>query len=202
MDTATCAYADTLLAGQVTKHSHALSDLTPPLSLRAFSSRSHPEHFFVFYRWPTMRHFRFISRFKVYQVSAVILLLPPVTYWYSLGHVGGVALLGAWSAALGTTAVFCVISTYFRRFVGEMAFLPSTCSLRVSTLTFMGGRRDLVFPVDDIVPFDDSQVGVGGAFQRLEVQGHRGVFLYSLKYGVVLDSDAMGRVLGIAGTEK
>ncbi len=147
-----------------------------------------------------MRHLRFISRFKVYQVSAIALLLPPVTHWYIQGDVGGGALVGAWLAAMGTTAVFGILSNYFRQFVGEMSLIPSSRSFRVSTLTFMGGRRDLVFAVEDVVPFADSQTGERGrrAFQRLEVVGHREVFLYSLKYGSVLDTTIMNTVMGIA----
>lgn len=150
-----------------------------------------------------MRQFRFISRFKVYQVSTVLLLLPPITYWYTQGQVGGGALVGAWLAGLGTTAVFCVLSSYLRRFVGEMAYTLSSQTLRVSTLTFMGGRRDLLFPVERVVPFGDAQSAVETrAFQRLEVEAHPEVLYYSLKYGLILDRHTFNTVMGThIGTE-
>ena len=146
-----------------------------------------------------MRHLRFISRFKVYQVSVMSLLLPPVTHWYTTGVIGGVTLAGAWIAGLGTTAVFSVLSHYFRQFVGEMAYIPTDNSLRVSTLTFMGNRRNLVFPLEDVVPVSDSESRPGGVFWRLEVADY--VFLYSPRYGNILDAQLMRKVLAIDSEE-
>ena len=144
-----------------------------------------------------MRHLRFISRLKIYQVTCVLLLLPPLTHWYSTGLVSGHTVVCAWGAAVGTTAVLGLLSHYFRRFVGEMAVQPATSTLQVSTLTFLGGRRDLVFPLDHVVPFSDSQSKSGGHFQTLEVSGQRETFLYSLRHGRILDRKLMYTVLAI-----
>ena len=151
----------------------------------------------VFYRWPTMRHFRFISRFKVYQVSTMLFLLMPMGYWYHMGGISGQTLTYATISALGTTGVLAVLSYYFTRVAGEMAYIPSQSAVQISTLTFMGFRRDLLFPVKNVVPFADTQSGVGGAIQRLEIVGHCDVFLYSLRYGRVLDESLLTEVLGI-----
>lgn len=167
-----------------------------PLSSHA-STKHSTEKDVLLYRWPTMRHFRFISRFKVYQVSTMLLLLPPVAYWYHLGEISTRGLISAGVAALGTTAVLFVVSHYFQRVVGEMVYCSHSSSVKVSTLTLMGGRRDLYFPIDRIVPFIDSQRRMGGAIQRLEIRGHPEVFLYSLRYGRVINSNLMFHVLGI-----
>ena len=127
----------------------------------------------------------------------MLLLLPPMVYWYHLGEITTKVLSGAGIAALGTTAVLLVVSHYFRRAIGEMVYCPHITSIRVSTLTFMGGRRDLCFSVDRVVPFFDCQKRMGGAIQRLEVTGHPEVFLYSLRYGHMLDRNLMFHVLGI-----
>ena len=152
----------------------------------------------MLYRWPTMKHFRFISRLKVYQVSTILLLLPPMTYMYLNGDVTAKTMGYASVAALGTTAVLCILSHYFRRVVGEMAYVSSNDRLRLSNLTFLGGRRDLYFKVEDVVPFADSQLRMGGAIQRLEVKNHPEVFLYSLKYGRILDAKLLQKCLQIS----
>ena len=144
-----------------------------------------------------MKHFRFISRLKVYQVSAMLLLLPSMSYMYLNGDITGKSMSYASIAALGTTAVLLILSYYFRRVIGEMAYISSTNCLRVSTLTFFGGRRDLYFKVEDVVPFTDTQLRVGGAIQRLEVKNNPTVFLYSLKYGRILDAELLQKYLQI-----
>ena len=151
----------------------------------------------LLYRWPTMKHFRFISRLKVYQVSAMLLMLPPMAYMYLSGDITGRSLAYATVAAVGTTAVLLILSYYFRRVVGEMAYVSSTNHIRVSTLTFVGGRRDLYFKADDIIPFADAQLRQGRAIKRLEVKGHPEVFLYSLKYGRILDNELLHKYLQI-----
>ena len=144
-----------------------------------------------------MKHFRFISRLKVYQVSAMLLLLSPMSYMYLNGDITGKSMSYASVAALGTTAVLLILSYYFRRVIGEMAYISSTNNLRVSTLTFFGGRRELNFKIKDIVPFTDSQLRVGGTIQRLEVKDHPEVFLYSLKYGRILNTELLRKYLQI-----
>ena len=148
----------------------------------------------VFYRWPTMRHFRFISRFKVYQVSTMLLLLPPMGWWYSTGVISGQTVIYALVSAVGTAGVLGILSYYFTRVVGELALVGG--KVRVSTLTFMGNRHDLEYPLSSILPFADTNVG--GAVQRLEVSGEKTQFLYSLRYGRVVNDRVMSRVLGIS----
>lgn len=147
----------------------------------------------VFYRWPTMRHFRFISRIKLYQTSTMLLLLPPMYWWYATGVVTGHTLLYATLAATGTTGVLSVLSYYFTKVAGEMSLVGDV--IRVSTLTFMGSRQDFQYPVSSIVPFADSNAS--GAVQRLEVNGETTYFLYSIRYGQILNNRVFEKLLSI-----
>ena len=180
------------------KHSLCLVQITQRISLSSNGSPPPPSpESVVLYRWPTMKHFRFISRFKVYQVSIMTLLLPPIGYMYLHGDITAKMMGYASFAAVGMTAVLLVLSHYFRRVVGEIVYIKSCDQeqLTVSTLTFAGGRRNLKFNVEDIIPFSDSQLRMGGAIQRLEFTNHPEVFLYSLKYGRVLDFDLLQKCL-------
>ena len=155
----------------------------------------------ILYRWPTMRHFRFISKFKVYQVSCMLALLPPSLHWYATGALTTWGLVCGGVALAGTTGVLMVVSHYFSKLVGEMRFDAQRDMLRISTLTFWGNRKDLEFPVHNVVMFVESQTRMGGTFQQLEVTGHSETFLWSLRYGCVLDFDLLRKVLKISDTD-
>ena len=129
----------------------------------------------------------------------MLLLLPPMSYMYIHGDVTAKLMTYASLAAVGTTGVLLLVSHYLRKVIGEMAYVKSCDQdqLRLSTLTFFGGRRDLNFDLKDVVPFADSQVRMGGAIQRLEVNNHPEIFLYSLKYGRVLNFDLLQKCLKI-----
>ena len=114
-----------------------------------------------------------------------------------MGGISGQTLTYALISSIGTTGVLTVLSYYFTRVAGELALIHDGSLIRISTLTFMGGRRSVTYPLSKIVPFSDSQSKVGGAIQRLEFIGEPDIYLYSLRYGRVVDSNVMCRVLGI-----
>ena len=122
------------------------------------------------------------------------LLLPSMTHGCYSGVISGKTLACAWAAGLGTTAVFCVLSVGFSRVVGELAYLAERDCLRVSTLTFMGGRRDHLFPVESVLP--PNEHWAKRAWQRLKISGCSEVFVYSRHYGHVMDAPLMKRLLG------
>lgn len=171
----------------------------------------------VFYKWPTIRYLQVASRLKVptsprgahvitlvshlppqiYQVAGMLALLGPATHWYRSGLITTQTLVSAWGAGLGTTAAFLVLSYYIRRFVGEMALCPTSRQLRVSLISFWGRRRELVFPLNQVVPFPDSQTARPSRFQVLEIVGSDWRMLYSLRHGHVLQAQLMQEALGL-----
>lgn len=153
--------------------------------------------FLVLYRWPTMRHFRVLSRFKVYQAGVMLISLPPLCYWYYTGSVSTKSLITGLSAATGTVLVLCGLSYAFSRVLGELAYCKQTETVRLSYLTFLGRRRDLEMHSRELVPFHDSQTSKPGTsnVQKLETLSN-GSFLYSLRYGHVYNRDLFHSVLG------
>ena len=158
----------------------------------------------VFYRWPAIKHLRLLSRFKLYQATLMAAFLPPATFSYQHGTLSGGALMAAWGATGGTLALLLSLSLLSTRVVGEMAYLPDAGHVRVeghvrvSTLTFMGYRRDLVVPVEHLLPQEDGRGGAKGrALQWVELVGHYRLFLYSLRYGVVTEEKLANRFLHV-----
>ena len=82
-----------------------------------------------------------------------------------------------------------------------MKYDPQDDTLRVSALTFWGHRKEVEFPANDVVTFVESQSRMGGAFQQLEVKGLDRTFLWSLRYGRVLNLDLLCKVLKISDTD-
>lgn len=143
----------------------------------------------MFYRWPTIKHFRLLSRGKLYQVVLMAFFLPPATISYQQGTLPGSTLTAAYVAAGGTFTVLLSLSHLFTRVIGEMAYLPDTHQVCMSTLTFLGDRRDILVDPTHILP-----LGGRGLMQRLEIVGH-GIFVYSVRYGQVLNAELMARLI-------
>ena len=168
-----------------------------PLTLKCNEKRSShgsEKQFVVFYQWPNMRLLRVLSRLKMYQVLTMTTLLGPLTYWYSVGKVSSSILWCAYTSTLGVTAVLCAMSYAFSRLVGELSYCQHSNVIQLSTLTFLGRRRDHQLPAHVIVPFSDSHKVL---FQRLDIIEPQAVYYYSIRYGQVLDWDVMKKVLEI-----
>ena len=148
-----------------------------------------------------MKHFRFVSKVKVYQVGFMAALFPLTVHWHSTGIITAEEFAYGGVALVGTGAVLAIVSYYFRKLAGEMRYDPNTDTVSISTLTFWGNRRNLVFPADRVVMFVESQTHMGGAFQQLEIVGHKETFLWSLRYGRVVDLELLCKALKITDTD-
>ncbi len=148
-----------------------------------------------------MKHLRFISKLKIYQVSFMLAMLPPAIHWYSVDKLSATALGYGGVALLGTATVLGIISHFFSKLVGELYYNPEDDVIRISTLTFLGNRKEEKFPSADIVMFIESQGRMGGTFQRLELRGHKKVYVWSIQYGRVQDLDRLCEVLRISDTD-
>ena len=155
----------------------------------------------VIYQWPTMKHFRFISRIKIYQVATMLATLPPLVFWYCSGSISLYSLGCGFIATLGTAGSLAILSYYFTRVIGEMKYDPINKVLYISTLTFWGGRKETEIPLDKIVPFMESQPRMGGAVQRFEVEGGREVLLWSMQFGRVKNLELLCVALKITNLD-
>ncbi len=173
------------------KTSSTSSELPPELE----------EESLLFYKWPTMRHFRVLSRFKIYQVSTMLALLPLTAHWYTMDKISPLAFGSGCSAALGSTGVLFVLSHYLRRVAGELSYSPQNDTVRISTLTFWGRRKEVEFPRDEIIDFAESQTNFGGPVQKLVIQGQDKVYYWSMRHGHVLDFDLLCDVLKLGDAD-
>jgi len=155
------------------------------------------DHSVVLYKWPYIKHFRLLSRFKIYQLAVMTAALPYLAQLYKAGTVTSYTMGCGFVGAFGTAGILLVMSHYFMRVVGEMTYDPENSVLRISRLTFWGNRQELYVPLEQIVQFNESQTRMGGTFQKLKVDGKKDELFYSLRHGHLLDFKSLCQVLKI-----
>ena len=152
------------------------------------------DSFKVIYKWPLIRHFRFIARLKTYQTSVMVLSLPVLTYLYKVEAVTSDSLIGGCVAAGGAVTVLSVLSYAFSRIIGELRYSEMQPNvLQLSHLSFLGNKKSMLVNVEEIVPFGD--LHQGNTMNRLAFGNQS--FYYSLKYGNVIDPKTLKNVLAI-----
>ena len=97
----------------------------------------------VLYRFAWIKQLRLLLRAKLLQLTAGVGICVPALQIYSAGGTLGLYDYGVIAAfSGGTIAAGSTLSWYARRFAGEVAFLPNSDLIEVSTLTMAGLRLD------------------------------------------------------------
>lgn len=114
------------------------------------------EDYQMIYKFPYIVLARAICRLKIYQTAVCGFAVPAVG---SLAYNGVLSTqIFAATAALGGLAfvMLFVMGEIFRRTVGHIYFSASKDTVKVSHLTFWGNRKDIIIPIDDLVPIADT----------------------------------------------
>ena len=105
----------------------------------------------VLYRFAWIKSLRLLLRAKLLQLTAGVGICVPALQIYSAGGTLGLYDYGVIAAfSGGTIAVGSTLSWYARRFAGEIAFLPKSDQIEVSTLTMAGHRLDRQYAPTDV----------------------------------------------------
>ncbi|XP_062507634.1 transmembrane protein 186-like [Corticium candelabrum] len=153
------------------------------------------------YKFPWMKHLRFISRLKQFQAGCVILLIFPISYWHHQGLLDDFNVVAGVTAATATTIMLFIISYFSRRIVGELRFHPHTGMVQLSTLTFWSRRQNQAFHCSDIIPMSETQSNTAKTWQKLEIFDHSDIYLYSLRLGKIYHQELLRQLLGIQQRE-
>lgn len=153
--------------------------------------------FTVFYRFPYIVAARFIQRLKLYQTGLVVAAVPPTVYYYNIGAVAFQPCMGVLAVSTLAMTMLYIFANFFQRVVGLVALSDDKKLVRLSHLTFFGGRNDVIVPVDDIVPFSDSFERSGDVFVKVRRYSTSDTLYMTLVYGHIENVDAFKRVFGI-----
>jgi len=153
--------------------------------------------FSVFYRFPYITVARFISRLKLYQTAVVVAAVPPTIYYYNVGEVGLEACVGVTAVSTLALIMLYIAANFFQRVVGLVALSTDQKLVRLSHLTFFGGRNDVVVPVDDIVPLSDVGERSTDVFVKVRRYSTADTLYMSLLYGDVTNAEVFHKVFGV-----
>jgi len=150
----------------------------------------------------TIYFFRYIKfaylwcRAKIYQTLAVSIAVPlqlalyPETFntpefYTSLGAAGFSVL-----TLIG-------MGEFFRRFVGFIYYHPEREVVRIAHMTFFGHRRDIDYPVADIVPLADIEKKFNDIYLHVKTYAEpKSAYWINLRIGKITHKDHFETVFG------
>jgi len=118
--------------------------------------------------WIPIYRFRWIhfaaatSKLKILQTIFVVIVVP-VYYFYQQNK--SAVSKGDMQFVIGV-ALFALVMLYimtavFRRCIGVISVNEDRARIRIGYLSFWGGRRNVVIPVDDVMPLDEANGSLG-----------------------------------------
>jgi len=155
------------------------------------------DQFTVFYRFPYIVAARFIQRLKLYQTGVVVAGIPVTAYFYKTGAVGFDACLGVGAVSTLALVMLYIFANFFQRVVGLVAISDDRKLVRLSHLTFFGGRNDVIVPVDDIVSLSDIDERAGDAFVKIRRYSTSDTLYVTLLYGQIENAETFRQVFGV-----
>lgn len=153
--------------------------------------------FTVFYRFPYITAARFIQRLKLYQTGFVVSAVPPAVYAYNIDAIGLEPCIGAFAVSTLALIMLYIATNFFQRVVGLVSLSNDQKLVRLSHLTFFGGRNDLVVPVDDVVPLSDSDERSDDIFVKVHRYSTSDTLYMTLRYGQIENAETFKQVFGI-----
>jgi len=166
--------------------------------VQATSSKPHIHaQFTVFYRFPYITTARFISRLKLYQTAVVVLAVPPTIYYYNIGDIALEPCVGIITMSTVALVMLYIFANFFQRVVGLVALSSDEKLVRLSHLTFFGGRNDVFVPVDDIVPLSDTSEVSNDIFVKVRRYSTTDTLYMSLLYGRIENAETFQKIFGI-----
>ena len=155
-----------------------------------------PPEFKAFYRLPSIVGLRILSRVKIAQTCLTIAILPPLSYYHSLGVFTTSQLQFAIGVATFALFMLYAMSFYLRRVIGAMYLHRDGDLVKISHLTFWGKRQDMLVPVEDIVPLGEGSNRTGEVLMKFERYSTRDVFYFTPRFGYFVDPNAFLKVFG------
>ncbi|GFR12424.1 transmembrane protein 186 [Trichonephila clavata] len=148
------------------------------------------------YYFPYIRIAAILNRFKLYQTAFTVATFPFSIMMYNNGLMelqGVQTVSGCAALACGT---LYLITSFFRRLVGIISISKDQKLIKISHLTFWGHKKDLLVPLEDIVPLTDGGCVPNEVYIKLLRYSTEDVLYFTLKFGNILDKSKFELVFG------
>lgn len=173
-----------------------LSHSAPAAVVQQKAVDGRTEEFKLVYKFPGIKYCRVLSRLKLLQTAASVVMLPPICYLYLQGQVSQNILFYTTGIAVFAGAMLYGMSYFFRRIIGLIYLSESGRTVRVAHLTFWGRRNDIYCPIETVVTLDD----VGDTKEELLLQFKRSnstdTLYFTIKYGQIVDRQKFTQIFG------
>lgn len=155
------------------------------------------DDFKIIYKFPYIALTRGFCRLKIYQTGLTCLAVPFVGYCTHVGTLTSQALISTLTISGLAFLMLCVMGEIFRKIVGHIYINSERDLVKISHLTFWGGRRDIVIPTEDLVPLTDTTENPRDIYIRLFRYSKPKHSLYMcLRFGGIIDIERFSYVFG------
>lgn len=157
--------------------------------------------FKLVYKFPYINAARSICRLKIYQTAVTCLAVPVVAFMTYAGAATSTALVATIGVNVLALTMLGVMGEAFRKLIGHLYVSHDESQVRISHLTFWGGRCDLLMPADDLVPLSelpDSPTDVYVRMRRYSDVKSGSSLILCLRFGGVVDEVRFCRVFGVS----
>ncbi|XP_042235747.1 transmembrane protein 186-like [Homarus americanus] len=154
-------------------------------------------NFEIIYKFPYIRLAHALCRLKIYQTGLTGLAVPGAGYFVFLGSLDPGSFVAVVVINGLAFLMLYVMGEIFRRTVGHVYYDSRSNLVKVSHLTFWGGRKDVHIPSSDIVPLTDTSDNLADIYVRLlrYSQPKFSLFLW-LRFGGIIDYQKFNSVFG------
>ncbi|GFT87940.1 transmembrane protein 186 [Trichonephila clavipes] len=148
------------------------------------------------YYFPYIRIAAVLNRLKLYQTAFTVANFPLSVIMYNNGlmELQSVQIVSGCAALACGTLYF--ITSFFRRLVGIISISKDQKLIKISHLTFWGRKRDLIVPLEDIVPLTDGSCNPNEVYIKLLRFSTEDILYFTLKFGNILDKSKFELVFG------
>ncbi|XP_014777237.1 transmembrane protein 186 [Octopus bimaculoides] len=153
-------------------------------------------NFEVIYRFPYIVHMHLLSRFKIYQTAFSVAAVPLCYAMHSNGQLSLALCHYVVIYSIVACAMLYAFSFYLWRLVGIIAYNSVEDLVKVSHLTFWGGRKDIFLHVKSIIPLSDMSDNPNDIFVKFQQYDNEEVLFLVLKFGGIKDMEKFQLVLG------
>lgn len=153
--------------------------------------------FQIIYKFPFIRLARAVCRVKIYQTLLSSLAVPGTGYLAYVGYVNTNVFATAVIVNGFACVMLYVMGGIFQRIVGHIYYNTGSDLVKVSHLTFWGGRKDIEIPTTDIVPLSDTGDNPTDIYVHLLRYSQSNFSLYlCLRFGGIVDYQTFYHVFG------
>lgn len=148
------------------------------------------------YEFPYIVHTRVAARLKIYQTAITLIAAPYVHIAAQQGHIPQELATSCTVASLLALGTLYYLSFITRRLVGLVGMDKDRKSVKLAHMTFWGNRKDLVVPLNTIVPFTEGNTSCQDLYMDLKTYDNSVHLYLSLRFGGVKDLDLFELIFG------